>query len=85
MAPSNPINTRLVNTQPEREVRNPQDELEDDDALSEVMMAIDMRNRDTVGCAYYVAREETLYMLNDVKFGSLDIVDMCWSKYNMVK
>ena len=54
-----------------------QDELEEDDSLNEVMMAIDMRNRDTIGCCYYVAREEKLYMLSDVKFGGLDIIDTC--------
>ena len=50
---------------------------EEDDSLNEVMMAIDMRNRDTIGCAYYVARNETLYMLSDVKYGGLEIIENC--------
>ncbi|KAF2093029.1 hypothetical protein NA57DRAFT_81710 [Rhizodiscina lignyota] len=38
-------------------------------------MAVDMRGRGDVGCAYYVAREETLYFMEDVKAGGADIVD----------
>jgi len=52
-------------------------EREDNDSLNEVVMALDLRNRDTVGCSYYVAKEETLYLMGDIKFGGLDIVDTC--------
>ena len=48
---------------------------EDNDSLNEVVMALDLRNRDTVGCSYYVAREEKLYLMGDVKFGGVDIVE----------
>lgn len=51
------------------------DEREDDDAANEVVMALDMRDRGTVGCCYYVAREEKLYFMDDVKFGGLDVID----------
>lgn len=47
------------------------------DALNEVIMAVDLRERGTVGCCYYVAREEKLYFMEDVKFGGLDVVDTC--------
>lgn len=47
------------------------------DALNEVIMAVDMKERGTVGCCYYVARDEKLYFMEDVKFGSLDVVDAC--------
>jgi len=40
-------------------------------------MAVDMRERGTVGCCYYVARTEKLHLMEDVKFGSAEIVDMC--------
>jgi DNA mismatch repair protein MSH5 len=43
----------------------------------EVFMAVDVRERSTVGCAYYVAREEKLYMMQDCKFGDLTTVDTC--------
>lgn len=46
-----------------------------DDTLNEVIMAVDVRNRGTVGCAYYVAREEKMYFMEDVKLGGVDIVE----------
>lgn len=48
---------------------------EDDDSLNEIIMAVEMRERGTVGCAYYVAREEKLYLIEDIKMGNLDIID----------
>ena len=48
---------------------------EEDDDANEVIMAIDLRNRDTVGCCYYVAREEKLHFMGDVKFGGMDVID----------
>ncbi len=44
------------------------------DHLNEVIMAIDLRERGTVGCCYYVAMEEKLYLMEDVKHGGLEIV-----------
>lgn len=38
-------------------------EREDSDSLDEVIMAVEMRERGTVGCAYYLPREQTLYMV----------------------
>ena len=38
-------------------------EREENDNLDEVIMAVDMRERGTVGCAYYLPREQTLYMV----------------------
>lgn len=54
-------------------------ERENNDSLNEVVMALELRNRDTVGCSFYVAKEETLYLMGDVKFGGHDIVDTCKS------
>ena len=54
-------------------------EREQNDSLNEIVMALDLRNRDTVGCSFYVAMEETLYLMGDVKFGGLDVVDTCQS------
>ena len=48
-----------------------------DDSLNEVVMAVDVRSRGTVGCAYYVAREERLHFMEDVKLGGADIVEAC--------
>ena len=38
-------------------------------------MSVDVRDRGTVGCCYYVAREETLYCMEDVKLGSVEVVE----------
>ena len=55
----------------------PENEDANDDTLSEVIMAIDMTPRATVGCCYYVAREERLYFMEDIRVGDVDIVDTC--------
>lgn len=52
-------------------------DIEDADHLNEVIMAIDLRDRGTVGCCYYVAMEEKLYLMEDVKHGGLEIVQAC--------
>ncbi len=45
------------------------------DTLQEVIMAVDIKERGTVGCCYYVAREERLYFMEDVKLGGVDVVE----------
>ena len=47
----------------------------DADALNEVVMSLDMRDRGTVGCCYYIARHEKLYFMEDVRLGGVDVVD----------
>ena len=42
-------------------------------------MAVDVKTRGTVGCAYYIAREQKLYFMEDVKFGGPDVVEACQS------
>lgn len=57
----------------------PDDEVlvrEDNDSLNEVVMAVDLRDRGIVGCCYYVAREEKLYMMEDVKSGGIEVIDI---------
>ncbi|KAF1841047.1 uncharacterized protein K460DRAFT_420875 [Cucurbitaria berberidis CBS 394.84] len=46
-----------------------------DDTLNEVIMAVDLTPRGTVGCCYYVARDEKLYFMEDIHFGDADVVD----------
>lgn len=43
--------------------------------MNEVIMAIDMRGSGTIGCAYYVAREETLFLMQDIKSGDMDLIE----------
>lgn len=53
-----------------------------DDTLSEVIMVVDVTPRGTVGCCYYVAREEKLYFMEDIQIGNVDIVDNCEYTFN---
>lgn len=55
------------------------DDVEELDQLNEVIMAIDCRDRGTVGCCYYIAAEEKLYLMHDVKHGGLEVVQACKS------
>ncbi|KAL2067305.1 hypothetical protein VTL71DRAFT_1729 [Oculimacula yallundae] len=50
-------------------------ERENSDAINEVIMAIDFKDRGTLGCAYYTARAEKLCLMEDVKMAGLDIID----------
>lgn len=51
------------------------DRPEDDDALQEIVMAVDIKERGTVGCAYFVAAEGKLYLMEEVKLGGPDVVE----------
>ncbi|RYO26585.1 hypothetical protein AA0111_g7984 [Alternaria arborescens] len=48
---------------------------ENDDTLIEVIMAVDLTPRGTVGCCYYVAREEKLYFMEDIQCGDVDVIE----------
>lgn len=48
---------------------------EDFDALNETIMAVEMKERGSIGCAYYIAREEKLCLMEDIKMAGLEIVD----------
>jgi len=61
--------------QPSIEDNSDVDDSVHDDSLNEIVMAVDVRSRGTVGCAYYVAREEKFYFMEDVKLGGADIVE----------
>jgi DNA mismatch repair protein MSH5 len=45
------------------------------DELDHVVVAIDSMDRGKVGCAYYVAREESMFCMKDVAHGGLEIVE----------
>lgn len=48
----------------------------EDESLDHVIMAIDIRDRDTAGCAYYIARQQSLMCMEDVIGGGKDVLDM---------
>ncbi|KAK2795607.1 hypothetical protein FQN50_009713 [Emmonsiellopsis sp. PD_5] len=55
-------------------VGNQEQEGENED-LCQVIMAIDMKERGTVGCCYYVAEEERLYILEDITSGGFEAIE----------
>ncbi|KAE8373016.1 DNA mismatch repair protein Msh5 [Aspergillus bertholletiae] len=52
----------------------PRQQLTDDD-LDQIMVAIDTRESGIVGCSYYSAQDETLYLLGDMKSAGTEILD----------
>ncbi|KUL91366.1 hypothetical protein ZTR_01674 [Talaromyces verruculosus] len=46
------------------------------DDSGEIVMAVDIKEKCTVGCCFYIAREERLSILSDVQFGGKDFIDM---------
>ncbi|KAI5309465.1 MutS protein msh5 [Ascosphaera atra] len=53
-------------------------EVQDDstfDNEAQIVMAIDIKSKDTVGCCYYVSDEQTLYLLEDITSGGNDMVE----------
>lgn len=70
------MDSRSTRTASESATKNTErDDDEADDTLNEIIMAVDMTPRGTVGCCYYVARDESLYCLEDTQFGDVDVVD----------
>jgi DNA mismatch repair protein MSH5 len=51
----------------------------DTEPLDEVVMAVDVRGSLIIGCSYYVAREETMYFMEDCKLADTSLVDACKS------
>jgi DNA mismatch repair protein MSH5 len=49
----------------------------DDDFDDHVIAAVDMKDCSTVGCAYYSAVEEKMYLLGDSRSGGLDTMETC--------
>lgn len=47
------------------------------DDSGEVVMAVDIKEKGTVGCCFYIAREERLGILGDVQFGEENLIDIC--------
>lgn len=81
---STAASNRAASTAPSSHFHDPEaeddgaiDEREENDSLNEVIMAVDVKGRGNVGCSYYVAREENLYFMEDVKLGELEVVETC--------
>jgi hypothetical protein len=51
----------------------------DDDFLEQVILAIDIKEKGRIGCAYYIAAEGTLLCMEDIYGGGSDVADTCES------
>jgi len=56
-------------------IETPSEVEREDDTLTEIIMAVDFLPRGTVGCCYYVARDEKLFLMEDIQHGNVDIID----------
>ncbi|GAM86101.1 hypothetical protein ANO11243_041110 [Dothideomycetidae sp. 11243] len=75
VAPSHVRNSGRLSSSYRNNLAPSQDEDEGmDDSLHEIIMAVNIRERGTVGCSYYVAREEKLFCMEDMKLGGVDAV-----------
>lgn len=45
------------------------------DTMNEVIVAIDMKDNGTVGCAYYVAIDEALFLQEDIPLAGIELVE----------
>ena len=50
---------------------------EEDTDPDEIIMCVDMRDRGTVGCCYYESSTGSLHLVEDIKYGGLEVVDTC--------
>ena len=50
---------------------------EEDIDPDEIIMCVDMRDRGTVGCCYYESSTGSLHLVEDIKYGGLEVVDTC--------
>lgn len=57
--------------------RHPDLQRDLDDNLDQVVMAIDIKERGTVGCCYYTAQKEKFYILGDIRSGGTEAVETC--------
>ena len=48
----------------------------ENESIDQIVMAVDMRDEGTVGCCYYLAARETIYLMVDIKSAGVDIVDL---------
>lgn len=51
-----------------------------EDELDQVIVAIDKKDAGTIGCSYYSAQEEKLYLLGDIRYAGNETIDSCQSR-----
>ena len=51
------------------------DEGNSDDFSDETVMAVDTSRSSDVGCCYFSAKDKTLFLMSDVRGGSLEVLE----------
>ncbi|OAL67108.1 DNA mismatch repair protein Msh5 [Trichophyton rubrum] len=75
--PQNENENLPSNTLPHSQVSTQEERLDDDDEeLCKVVMAVDMKDQGTIGCSYYSAQEEKLYVMEDIVYGGYGVIDI---------
>ena len=46
-----------------------------EDSLADIVMALEMRQNNTIGCSYYIARDETLFFMEDIQLGNTELIN----------
>ena len=49
---------------------------EDRECTDEIVLSIDAKER-CIGCCYYSSQNETIFFMEDMKIGGIDIIDTC--------
>ena len=56
-----------------------------EELLDHIIVAIDAKERGNVGCAYYIAREQRLFCMEDVPRGGTESIERCLSFQRIVR
>ena len=46
-----------------------------EDSQDEIVMAINANNSGSFGCSYFAANDQSLWLMSDVKYGNVELVD----------
>jgi DNA mismatch repair protein MSH5 len=81
LQPPMPSSARQVRTPFQTETYPSQEESRrassSDDDSGHIIAAIDMKDYGTVGCSYYSAEEEKMYLLGDTRSGGMETIEAC--------
>ncbi|KAK2732696.1 MutS protein msh5 [Myotisia sp. PD_48] len=61
----------------------PEESISDDEDQRQVIMAVDIKDRGTVGCSYLIAQEEKLYILEDIVHSGVDTIEVWLVKFEI--
>lgn len=72
-----PYETARGTFQAESQAEAEASRISSEDDIGHVIVAIDMKDHGTVGCAYYSAEQERMYFLGDSRSGEFETIEAC--------